>query len=101
MRLALVALIVAAVAGCSNADDAHPQAYVTSAFGTPFVIALKVPACGVTLGLAGPASAALTLATKAPADQTLQARQALEDGIRDNCGPPYAVDPTAFPAGRE
>jgi len=63
------------------------------AFITPFLIAFKIPACVATVAISGPAAALQQLA--APTEDGLQPdiRPALDAGIVQNCGPPYAVAP--------
>jgi hypothetical protein len=78
--------------GCA-APPPDQQVSVTSAVGTPFLIAFKVPACVATVLVAGPAAALQQLA--APNEDGLQSdiRPALDAGIYENCGPPYVVTP--------
>ena len=85
------------LAGCAEPPppQAQPvsQASPSTVFGTPFLIALKVPACIATVVIAGPAAALQQLA--APNQDGLQSdiRPALDAGIDQNCGPPYYVLP--------
>ena len=82
------------LAGCAEPPPSPPpQVSAVSVVGTPFLIAFKVPVCVATLAIAGPAAALQQLA--APNQDGLQPdiRPALDAGIGENCGPPYAVLP--------
>jgi len=83
------------LAGCEAPPPPPPPQPVSpvSVFGTPFLIALKIPACVATIAIAGPASALQQLA--APTQDGLQPdiRPVLDFGIEQNCGPPYYVLP--------
>jgi len=75
------------IGACSTQGDEPIGA--AGVVGTPLLIAFKIPACVVTLGAAAPAAGAATLASQNDRERTLQ--RALEDGIRNNCGPPYVA----------
>ncbi len=81
------------LSGCAEPPPPPQPVSVISAVGTPFLIALKVPACVATVAIAGPAAASQQLA--APNQDGLQPdiRPALDAGIAENCGPPDAVAP--------
>ena len=79
--------------GCTE-PPRPPQSVATiTAFGTPFLIAFKIPACVATVAIAGPAAALQQLA--APNEDGLQpaSRPARDAGIVQNCRPPYEVAP--------
>jgi hypothetical protein len=68
---------------------------VTGMISTPFLIALKAPACAITLAVAGPITALSDLAAPAPvapgdheAAFNAEIRGEVVDGVRQNCGPP-------------
>jgi len=99
-------LVVASLAACAptpemeardtNAIQPDPApsyagSRVLGALGTPFYIAFKIPICALTLALAGPAAGASELSGDFADGEYL--RHDLEDGITDNCGPPYAITP--------
>lgn len=90
-RVALLVFLL----GLSSCAAPPPDQRVStvSAVGTPFLIALKVPACVATVLVAGPAAALQQLA--APNEDGLQPdiRPALDAGVDENCGPPYVVMP--------
>jgi|SRR6185437_2056880 hypothetical protein len=81
--------------GCAAPPPPPPPQPVSpvSVFGTPVLIALKVPTCIATILVAGPAAALQQMA--APTENGLQPdiRPALDAGIEANCGPPYYVLP--------
>jgi hypothetical protein len=91
-RLALLAFLLG-LSGCAAPPPPDQQVSVAGAVGTPFLIALKVPACVATVLVAGPAAALQQLA--APNEDGLQPdiRPALDAGVDENCGPPYVVAP--------
>jgi hypothetical protein len=97
LRYAVAALGLALLAGCSRASPDEPVApVVTGAISTPFLIALKAPACAITLAVAGPITALSQLAapaSPAPGDYegglNAEIRGEVVDGVRQNCGPPY------------
>ena len=82
------------LAGCAAPPPPASQPVSpVSVIGTPFLIAFKIPACVATIAIAGPAAALQQMA--APTEDGLQPdiRPALDFGIEQNCGPPYAVLP--------
>ena len=97
LKYAAAMLGLALLAGCTRASPEEPVApVVTGAIGTPFLIALKAPACAITLAVAGPITALAELASPpkiAPGDYDGQLnasiRDEVVDGVRNNCGPPY------------
>lgn len=88
---------LALLAGCTRASSEEPVSPVVSgAIGTPFLIALKAPACAITLAVAGPITALSELAAPpvVAADDyhgqfNASIRDEVVDGVRSNCGPPY------------
>ena len=101
IKYAAAVLGLALLAGCTRASPDEPVApVVTGAIGTPFLIALKAPACAITLAVAGPIMALSELAAPspiAPGDYdgaiTAKLRGEVTDGVRQNCGPPYIAGP--------
>ncbi|MGH7088572.1 MAG: hypothetical protein ACREFQ_06695, partial [Stellaceae bacterium] len=96
MRIVLAALVLA-FGGCAAAPQpggggSGGGAAALTAVGTPFLVALKLPVCVLTLAAAGPVGALSEIAE--PQTQFgRDLRQGLGDGIAQNCGPPYAVTP--------
>ena len=101
IKHAAALLCLALLAGCTRASSDEPVAPVVSgAIATPFLIALKLPACAITLAVAGPITALSELASPpkiAPGDYDGQLNASIRDevdqGVRDNCGPPYVLPP--------
>jgi len=85
-------LTLCLLTACASPPPGQRTSYV-SAIGTPFYLAFKVPVCAATLAVAGPAAALQGLA--APSENELQPdiRPMLDEGISDNCGPPYVLPP--------
>jgi hypothetical protein len=79
--------------GCTEQPPPPQSVSTISVVGTPFLIALKIPACVATVAISGPAAALQQLA--APNEDGLQPdiRPALDAGMVQNCGPPYYVLP--------
>jgi hypothetical protein len=95
------ALAAGALAACVEApQSATPQAMsqpapgvsALSVIGTPFLVALKIPVCILTVAVAGPVAGLSVLADPSGPDGADTRRQ-LNDGIVENCGPPYVVAP--------
>jgi hypothetical protein len=92
-----ILLGMALLGACTRASPTEPVApVVTGTIATPFLIALKVPTCAMTLAVAGPIEALSELASPSPIapgdyDGAFNAaiRDQVADGIRQNCGPPY------------
>jgi hypothetical protein len=97
IKCAAAMLSLALLAGCTRASPDEPVApVVTGAISTPFLIALKAPACAITLAVAGPITALAELASPpklAPGDYDGELNTSIRDevveGVRENCGPPY------------
>lgn len=84
------ALILAgALAGCAGAE-APPESGtgMAAVFGTPFLLALKAPFCVATVALSAPLVGASEFA---PTAQSEGIRQGLDQGMAQNCGPPYVI----------
>jgi hypothetical protein len=58
--------------------------------GTPFLIALKIPVCVVSVAVAAPLAGASAFGGEGSARAT---RRVLGEGIEQNCGPPYVLSP--------
>lgn len=91
--LAAVLLSACAAAPGQGAGTAGPGSNAIAVIGTPFLIALKLPVCIATVVVAGPAGAAAEFASPGDPVGTGALKQALGDGIVENCGPPYVVTP--------
>jgi len=87
---AIAALLVLTAAGCANPAPPDPQQSTISALGTPFLIAFKIPVCAATVALAAPLAGATGLA---PTYDSHVIRAELDEGVRQNCGPPYVLAP--------
>lgn len=102
MRVSLVSLCVGvALGGCQTAPTysgnssehvtaVHPGDAAVSVVGTPFYLAFKGMTCAVSAVVAAPVAgiAALSESRFAP-----EIRESLGDGLKQNCGPPYALSP--------
>ncbi len=91
----LPALAALLLAGCAGSEPPSGGGTFGSVVGTPFLIALKIPTCAATVALAGPIIAASSLARPEPDDPFGDARKIFraDEGLSQNCGPPYAVAP--------
>lgn len=97
IKYAVAILGLALLGACTRASpDESGAPVVTGAIATPFLIALKVPACAITLAVAGPITALSELAAPSPVapgdyDAVFNAelRGEVVDSVRQNCGPPY------------
>jgi hypothetical protein len=69
------------LSACANPDQAVEPTRIMS---LPFEIALKIPACLVTVGASGPGAAAAYMAYPGQREQDL--RRGLDEGLRRNCG---------------
>jgi len=106
-------LAAALVAGCATQPQPAPQASGSAApapaasttqapppsggasflsvIGTPFLIAFKIPVCVLTVAVAAPIAG---VSEMAGADGgTRDTQHQLAEGINENCGPPWAVQP--------
>jgi hypothetical protein len=92
MRMkALAALLAFALAGCAAQPSAPNgnERFVTTV-GTPFFVALKAPFCIATVAIAAPLAG---VSGFAPIERARQLRRDLDDGLTQNCGPPYVLTP--------
>jgi hypothetical protein len=93
----MLAAVFLVLGGCAatpqpGGSAGSAGAAALTAIGTPFLVALKLPVCALTLVAAGPVGALSEIAEpETPFGHDL--RQGLGDGIAQNCGPPYAVTP--------
>jgi hypothetical protein len=96
----IAAALALALAGCSSGPGAGSGDFgAVSVFGTPILIGLKAGACAATIAIAAPVSAFAMLARPSSAlgevsydfDYNVQIRDEMDDGIDQNCGPPYVV----------
>lgn len=96
-HLSLTLLLSIALSACAAApkDAKAPSAEstVVSVIGTPFLIAFKVPLCAVTLAVAAPTAGVAALVPREDNPEPGKAQRVLADGVRANCGPPYAIAP--------
>jgi hypothetical protein len=100
VRQSMVALVCAlSLGGCQTRSAAdtgdqevvvHPGDSIVSAVGTPFYLAFKGVVCLASAVVAGPAAAVLAASEDRLAPEALRD---LGDGMRQNCGPPYALSP--------
>lgn len=102
MRVSLVSLcLVVALGSCQTAPTysgnsseyvsvVHPGDAAVSVVGTPFYLAFKGVTCAVSAVIAAPVAgiSAVSESRFAP-----KIREDLGDGLRQNCGPPYALSP--------
>jgi hypothetical protein len=98
-RVSLAALAFA-LAGCTGGPGTGSGEFgAITVVGTPVLIGLKVPVCAATVAIGGPVAALTELARPSSAlaaanpdfDYNVQIRDYIDDGIVENCGPPYAV----------
>jgi hypothetical protein len=88
-------LVFPILVSCASSPEApgaaaHPFP-VLKVVAAPFVVAFKIPACVLTAVVAGTVGGASELT---PPDQSsFLLRQNLEDGLEQNCGPPYTITP--------
>jgi hypothetical protein len=94
MRIETLSIILAlSVSGCAaSAPPPEPGAVAVSAIGTPFLLAFKIPLCAATVALAGPI-AGITGLVPPDDPHARDLRRDLNDGVAQNCGPPYALSP--------
>ena len=87
-------VVMLALVGCASGPEASRQgATFISVVGTPFLIALKIPACAGSIVIAAPLAAASQLAASSALIDESGLRRDLDDGLIHNCGPPYVVSP--------
>jgi len=93
MRSAMAAAILAlALAGCATSPG-PPRGNGTfvDVIGTPLLIALKIPTCVASIVIAAPIAGASRLADPGDIFYGPDLRRDLDDGLIQNCGPPYVV----------
>ena len=102
MRVSLLSLCIGvALGGCQTAPTysgnqsdhvtvVHAGNAAVSVAGTPFYLAFKGVTCAVSALVAAPVAgiSAVSESRSAP-----KIREDLGDGLRQNCGPPYALSP--------
>jgi hypothetical protein len=97
MRIKALALLLAVVLGGCASSTAPPRAEspagntALAVIGTPFLLVFKTATCVLTLAVAAPAAGILALG----ADPYGEGYDYLGSGVAHNCGPPYALSPTA------
>lgn len=95
MRLPVLLVLAAALAGCGTTrDDPRAEAFdgaiVATAFGTPVYAVTKATVCVASALIGGPSSALVALTDRRQRDWQ---RQALHEGIGYNCRGPYWLEP--------
>lgn len=96
----LTMFVMLALAGCAAAPTTSGD-NVAAAVGTPFYVALKIPACVGTVAIAAPLIGIGQLAYPGYDAQARgivpstddDLRRTLREGLTANCGPPYIVTP--------
>jgi len=82
-------VLIAALTACAGTQGAPPSNPGPAAvLGTPFLIAFKIPFCAATVAIAAPLAGATGLA---PTVEAREIRRDLDQGLTQNCGPPYAL----------
>lgn len=93
MRSITVASVLAlALTGCASSPE-PPRGNGTfiSVIGTPFLIAFKIPTCVASILLAAPIAGASQLGDPGEDFYEPGLRRDLDDGLIQNCGPPYVL----------
>jgi len=70
-----------------------PSASADTVFGTPFLWAIKIPACAAALLVSGPTAAAYTLADQGRIPPEQDWHEDVNRAVDTYCGPPNAVPP--------
>lgn len=93
-RATIAATIISFVCACTTQSTAPENAHTfVSVVGTPFLLAFKIPICAATVALAAPGAALSALAKPSPNTAQPPLRPTLDEGVDDNCGPPYFLQP--------
>ncbi|MDB5408905.1 MAG: hypothetical protein JWL84_3817 [Rhodospirillales bacterium] len=93
-RALIAATIVNLLYACTSQSTAPESAHgFVSVIGTPLLLAFKVPVCAATVVLAAPGAALAAIAEPSPNTAQPPLRPALDQGVAENCGPPYALQP--------
>ncbi len=92
----LLLVLCFALAACGQSPEEREQ--TADAVATPFYLLGKGPACVGTVLISGPLLGAAALANGRLSRNEMDARQEMVDGITDNCGPPYTVQPLPPPS---
>jgi hypothetical protein len=99
-RIAFVVLLLSWLTACAShgggtqqspplpRTSADPADTFLAVIGTPFLWAVKVPVCVVSAVIAAPIAGAASMATNGQ-----ETTRALRDGVKQNCGPPWAFEP--------
>jgi hypothetical protein len=84
-----VAILFTALTACAGSQSPPGEGVgAASVIGTPFLIAFKIPVCAATVVLAAPLAGATGLA---PTVKAYEIRRDLDQGVAQNCGPPYVL----------
>jgi hypothetical protein len=92
MRSRFSAILLAlALVGCASPPNPPNTAQsVVDVVATPFLVALKIPVCAVSVGLAAPIAGFTAVSGDMGGPEM---RRELGDGIATNCGPPWGFAP--------
>jgi hypothetical protein len=93
MRRALIAATIVNILCACTTQSTDPETAhnFVSVVGTPFLLAFKIPVCAATVALAAPGAALAAMAEPSPNIAQPPLRPTLDEGIAENCGPPYAL----------
>jgi hypothetical protein len=98
----MLLLLAMGLVGCTTPQGAQGgSGTFVSIVGTPFLVALKIPVCVTTVAIGGPIAAASMVAQPSAEEITLahdpdperHLRRTINDGLVENCGPPYVLTP--------
>jgi hypothetical protein len=97
-RIVVIVLSLCFLAGCASqgggaqqpqpTTSADPADTFLAVIGTPFLWAVKIPVCVVSAVIAAPIAGAASVSTNGQ-----ETTRALRDGVKQNCGPPWAFEP--------
>ena len=108
--LATATLIATLLAGCVAPPPAQPgpvalvppappppapplSVTANTVLGTPFMWAVKIPGCAVSLLVVGPVSGVYALANQGRIPPEQDWHQEVDRGVDTYCGPPYVAPP--------